>query len=252
MINLDPSIIDQDSVRKKRRKKMLLAALGPVIVLVIIGIFCIRPSTFDVLYRINYNNAADVNIGLSGMQKFANIIEPYIAYYDSGTAYIRNNEGAKAEADLRESLRQNPPYEKLCQIRVNLSYSIEIQADEASILAKYDQALLLYNRAEGVLYEGNCVNRISPQNSLDKNAATAQNRISKKRGSTVEKMNGVENGDNNDGEDTQGANISEEYAEQLRSGMMSSEDARDLVINRNGMRGYSLLPGGGNINQYNY
>lgn len=251
MINLDPTIIDQESVRKKRRKKMLLTSIGPVLVLAMVGLFCIRPSTFDVLYRINYEGSADVDVNLSQMQKFANIIEPYIAFYDSGTAYIRNNEGAKAEADLRESLRQNPPYEKLCQIRVNLSYSIEIQADEASILAKYDQALLLYNRAEGVLYEDNCINRVSPQNSLDKNAASAQNRITKKRSSTIEKMNGVESGENDDEDDVQNGTVTDERAAELREGMMSAEDALD-ALNNSWRRGYSLSPGGGSINQYNY
>ena len=44
-VNLDPSIIDQDALRKQRRKKMLTYAAIPVVVLIAAGLFFLRPGS---------------------------------------------------------------------------------------------------------------------------------------------------------------------------------------------------------------
>ncbi len=246
MINLDPRILDQEGVRKHRRRKLFSIAALPLILLIAGGLFFLRPAVFDALFGINYNNEkSDFIIGLSQIHKNANLLEPYIAYYNAGTAYLKNNENAKAEEELRESIKNVPPSDKICQVRVNLSYSIEAQGDEARVLKKYDEALVLYNKAEGVLYEDNCASKQSSKESRDQKAQAAKNRISDKRNSTVSEMNGNEaGGGDGDDDDDNGLEISDEQLEQLRQNAMNGNDARGRVLQRrNGSAG-----GGYNFN----
>lgn len=246
MINLDPSIIDQESVRKKRRKKLLRISFLPVLILLLAGLFFLRQGVFDILFGIVYNNEdAGIAIALSQMQKNGNVIEPYIAYYDAGTAYLKDGDGEKAEADLKESLKNMPPTDKICQVRVNLSYSIEIQADEAKIMQQYDRALTLYSRAEGVLLADNCANK--NKNGKDAKAEAAQKRISQKRSNTVAKMNN--SGDDGTINEKGGLEISEEQLEKLQKNTKNGSIIRDEVLRRNSSSGSG---GGGSYGSYTY
>lgn len=228
MINLDPSIIDQESVRKKRRKKLMLYATAPIIVLLVAGLFFARPGIFNILYNMNYNNAdANFIIFISGLQTKANIIEPYIAHYDAGTAYIKDNDGVRAEAELRSSLRSNPPADKICQVRTNLAYSIEMQADQETIKGKYGEALVLYSTSEGILYGDNCASKDNSE-SRDKKAGEAKKRISQKRGKITSEMNGQsEDGEeSNPYTDTQ---INESQLQELRNNLMNGLDIQNYT-----------------------
>lgn len=228
MINLDPSIIDQESIRKKRRKKLMLYATAPVIILLLAGLFFARPGVFNVLYNMNYNNTdAGFNIFISGLQTKANIIEPYIAHYDAGTAYIKDNDGVKAEEELRNSLRSNPPADKVCQVRTNLAYSIEMQADQETIKGKYGEALVLYSTSEGILYGDNCASKDNSE-SRDKKAGEAKKRISQKRGKITSEINsqGEDGEESNPYTDTQ---INESQLQDLRSNLMNGLDIQNYT-----------------------
>ena len=243
MINLDPSIIDQDKIRKQRRKKLLFYALTPVIILFLAGLFFLRPCVFDALYSLNYDNEnAGFNIFISGVQTKLNIIEPYIAHYSAGTAYIKDNDGVQAEKELRKSLEKNPPADKVCQVRTNLSYSIEMQADQANISGHPEEALVLFSTAEGILYGDNCASKQqsssddnnSQQNSNDQQkgrdgkAEAAKQRISQKRNKIVSKMNGQdENGQESDpNTDIQ---ISEEQLNSLKNNLTNGTEVLDYT-----------------------
>ena len=231
MIDLDPSIIDQESVRKKRRRKMLRIAIIPVLLLIATSIFFIRQGAFDIIFGIAYNaEKADTAITLSQLQKNGNIIEPYIAYYNAGTAYLKDGDGKKAETELQESLKKLPPNDKVCQVRVNLSYSVEIQADEAKILKKYNDALVLFSRAEGILYEDGCASKTDSKNSKDKNADTAKDRISQKRNEVVSEMN-RSSGNKTIDPKKGGLEISEEQLKKLQEETSSGNDARSEAMN---------------------
>lgn len=236
MIDLDPAIIDQESIRKKRRKKMFLIALAPITILVLASILFLRPGIFDAIFSMRFNrNDADGAISISQFHKGVNIIEPYIAYYDAGTAYIKGNDGKNAENELQESLRNNPPKDKICQIRVNLSYSIELQADDAKNRSDYDNALKLYNKAEGVLYDDDCASKQNGKKSKDSKAEEATERISKKRNSAVALLNGTEeDGDGNDdsGDNPNNIEISEDKIKDLRQKLQDGASVRGEVYER--------------------
>lgn len=244
MIDLDPAIVDQESIRKQRRKKLFKIYLIPILLFAITGAFFLRPGVFNIIFPILYSNPdANGAVSISQLQKGVNLIEPYIAYYNAGTAYIKANRGKEAEEELTESIHNNPPVDKICQVRVNLSYSIELQADDAIKERQNDQALVLLNRAEGVLYEDNCASRMptpKPQKNpgqpddkkqnkeYDENAERAKERISQKRNNIVSEINGT----NNDSDSGQHSSeddieINEDTAQRLRDELMNSAEIQE-------------------------
>lgn len=233
MIELDPSIIDQESLRKKRRKKMFLVALVPIIILILASILFLRPGVFDMIFSAAYKGIdAGGAISISQFHKNLNIIEPYLAPYNAGTAYLKDKNGASAETEFRDSLRLGPPKNMLCQIRVNLSYSIELQADEAKNRNDYDQALILYNKAEGALYEDDCAKKNQSENEQggkDEKANAAKQRISDKRSVVVAAMNGVIDGDNDDNNFSNDHEISDQDVQELREQLIDGSTLRDAV-----------------------
>lgn len=243
MIDLDPAIIDQESIRKKRRKKLFLIALTPITILVLASILFLRPGIFDAIFSMKFNqDDAGGAISISQFHKGVNIIEPYIAYYNAGTAYIKGKDGKNAENELQESLRNNPPKDKICQIRVNLSYSIELQADDAKNRSDYDNALMLYNRAEGVLYDDGCASKQDGKKSKDGKAEEAAERISKKRSSAVALLNGADddgNGDGGGGDNSNNIEISEEEIKNLRQKLKDGASVRSEVYERQRKFDYS-------------
>ncbi len=203
MLNLDPEIVDQNKIRLRRRRNLIKYCSLPVIIVILIGIFFVRTGVYNIIYSLSYeNHNYDTPASISNMQLFGNMIESYIAYYNRGTAELNLAQYAEAEEDFRDSLRENPPKAMLCQIYVNLSYSIEMQADKAAQRRLFDDALVLYNRAESILYENNCASKSDDSPGNDKRAEDSKERINSKRRRAVEQMNNADgNGGDGDGDD---------------------------------------------------
>lgn len=228
MIDLDPAILDQESIRKKRRKKMLLIALAPIIILVLASLLFLRPGAFNILFSSAYkqSDASDA-ISISQFHKNINIIEQYIAPFDAGTAYLKDSDGEKAEAEFRESLQKDPPEYAICQIRVNLSYSIELQADKAKNTGNYEDSLILYNKAEGVLYEDNCASKQEKSESKDEKAEEAKRRISEKRSAAVSSLNSGSGGSGESGEYIDDTELSEDKVQELKKELIDGNTIRN-------------------------
>ncbi len=230
MIDLDPAIVDQETLRKKRRKKLLLISLGPEIILVVAGIFFIRPVVADILYRMNFDSQSGGAVAIAKMQQFANLLEPYIAYYNAGTANIQQNNPKEAEKELRQSLANNPPQHKICHVRVNLSYSIEIQADEARSNNRLDEALTLLSKAEGVLYENNCASRDSSKEpAKDGHAEEAKKRINGKRNQVISSIDGNYGNESGGDENQKGSDLDSEKINAIRNMIENGPEIRNLL-----------------------
>lgn len=192
MINLDPTLVDQDSVRKQRRKRLLTIYAAPVAILLIIAGFFLSTTVFNLVYGIEYSNKSYGMAGSFTNTRFLlNTIEPYIAYYDRGVVELLSKEYQKAEDDFTESLKNSPAEDRICMIYVNLSLSIEYQGDQALAGKNYDQALLLYNRAKANLTNSGCASNENGHGS-DAKAEEARLRIEQKRSDTISEMNGAE------------------------------------------------------------
>ena len=189
MINLDPSLVDQESVRKQRRKRLMTIYAAPVAILLIIAGFFLSCTFFNIIYSIEYNNRAyDMAGNFSGTRLMINWLEPYLAYYDRGVAELIEKDYVKAEKSFNESLEHSPAADRLCKIYVNLSLSIEYQADDMVSGENYEDALVLYNRAEATLHNNGCASGVNGRGS-DTKAEAAVTRINQKRNVAVSKIN---------------------------------------------------------------
>lgn len=207
MLNLDPSLLNQDKIRRERRKRWLKLTIVPVIVFALVFLFFIRTTIYNLIVGPSFKGgdygAPSV---LTSMQKIGNLLEPYLSYYNSG--YIKLMEAEKsedlieAENDFRESMKHNPPESMLCSIYTNLSYSIELQGDIASEAKTYDEALVFYNKAESVLYENGCASKEDGKKGKDELADSAKERVIKKREKTVSSANNEKNSDSSDDDNT--------------------------------------------------
>lgn len=205
MLNLDPRLVDQDKIRHEKRKKFFGIAVIPLIFLFIIAMFFLRTGIYNAVLSVGYNNGNyETPKTFSGLQAFVNIIEPYLAYYNRGHLKLLTSKTiddlTSAEDDFQESLKNNPPEMQLCSIYVDLSYTLELEGDLSVESKDYDKAVILYNRAESVLYENNCAAKDSSgKTGKDELAKKAKERIEEKRKYAIDAMNNVEDGD--DGED---------------------------------------------------
>lgn len=220
MLNLDPGIVDQDKIRLTRRKKLLKLSILPVSLLVLAGLFFLRTGFYNIVYGLSYENRNyDTPVSISSFQLIGNNIESFLAYYNRGTAELNLAKYDEAEKDLRASLRENPPKNVYCMVCVNLSYSIEMQADRAAQRKSFDDALVLYNRAESILFENNCASKSSDVNGTDKKAEESKERIDSKRRRTVAQMNNNEEGKEGD--------------EGVGGGEITNKDIKDIMDNLN-------------------
>ena len=195
MINLDPTLVDQDSIRKQKRKRLLTIYAAPVAILLIISGFFLSTSVFNLVYSLEYSGKAyDMANSFTNTRFLLNTIEPYIAYYDRGVVELLSKDYQKAEEDFTESLKNSPTEDRICMIYVNLSLSIEYQGDQALAGKNYDQALLLYNRAKANLTNNGCASNENGHGS-DAKAEDARLRIEQKRSDAISEMNGAESGD---------------------------------------------------------
>ena len=125
MINLDPAIVDQETIRKQKRKKLMTIYAAPVAVLLIISAFFLSTGLFNLVFSLEYNgHSYDMANGFSNTRLFMNVLEPYIVHYDRGTTELQMKQYVKAESSFTEALQNSPPADKLCKIYVNLSLSI--------------------------------------------------------------------------------------------------------------------------------
>lgn len=234
MLDLNPSLVDQDKIRKLRRKRLLKVILLPTLILVLIGIFFLRTTFFNIIYSLSYENQ-NYNTAkfLTDEQKVGNIISPYVAYFDTGTINLKREQYKEAEESFREALRNNPPNDIICQVYVNLSLSIEKQGDLLVEAENYEEALVMYNSAQSILYEHNCANKNDSDDSKDKKASAADSRIANKRSQTVAYMNYIEQSN----EETDDGDISPVSEENI-SNIKNNRNPEKIIDHIRNGRGY--------------
>ena len=232
MINLNPSIVDQEHIRKLRRKRLFNFFILPIVILTLVGGFLLRTEFFNLLYRASYNaNNYSSAKTYTDMQNLANIIEPYIIYFDRGNALYMGGDYSSAENEYRSALLENPPKSMLCKVYVNLSLSIEKQGDNEFDDKNYDNALILYNSAEAILYENNCAAKNNNEESKDSRAENARDRIINKRRRAISAINSMdESGDDNNNSDNN-KNVSDDDLKNILDNQDQSK-ALDNIRNK--------------------
>ena len=228
MINLDPALLDQDKIRKEKRKALLKRYSLPILLLMIISFFFLSAWLYNLVYFIVYSNKNyPIAEGFTETRFVMNVLEPYIADYNQGTARLMMGEYTRAESSFTESLQKSPPQAKLCKIYVNLSLSIELQGDTALQGSDYNKALEAYNRAESVLYSNGCAGKGSNSNGKDSKAEAAKERINDKRSDATDKMNNHKDADEDYDDTPEKKQISGDDLEKINKGIMNPGEIHD-------------------------
>ena len=217
MLNLNPELVDQDKIRKAKRKRLLKYVSVPCILLLLASVFVLRVGVFNIVYSLSYNNENfEVADSMTDIQSAGNVIVPYLKFYNSGVAKIRLEQFEDAEAAFRASLKENPPTDVICRINTNLSLSVEMQADRAYNSERYDDALVLYGKAQSALYANGCASKFTGEGK-DNKSIEAKERIDTKLSKTMNKINS-RNADEEGGQghDT-GYSMSETQKERLNN-----------------------------------
>ena len=233
MINLDPALLDQDKIRKEKRKTLLKHYSLPILLLIIISFFFLSTWLYNFIYFISYSNRNyPIAEGYTETRFIVNILEPYIADYNQGAARLMMGEYAKAEKSFTESLQKSPTKDRLCMIYVNLSLSVEFQGDAALQGNDYNKALELYGKAENILYNNGCASKGANSNGKDSKAEAAKERIKDKRGDATDKMNNHKDADDDHDSGPEKKQVSDGDLEKIKEGVVDSGSVRNNVKGR--------------------
>ena len=238
MINLDPALLDQDKIRKKRRKMLLKRYAIPIALLVLISLFFLSTWIYNLFYLICYNGKHfPIADSYTETRFVINVLEPYIADYDQGVARLKMGEYGRAEKSFTESLQKSPADDRLCQIYVNLSLSIELQADASLQKSDYNKALELYNKAENVLYNTGCAKQGSDSSGKDSKAEAAKERLINKRSDATDSMNNTQSVDEDANATPQKKQITEEELRGINMEIVSPNEVRGGLNGENNRQG---------------
>lgn len=146
--------LDFEGIRKRRRKKLLLFSLP---VCIIVGLVAIKMLSIPILSSVAHgqykNKQYDATVGWMAPLNLVNIFEPYIVSYNQGNAFYKKGDFVKAEERYRKALEMVPAKHE-CSVRINLSLSIEAQADRLVNDKKYDEAIVRYDEIKAILRDG--------------------------------------------------------------------------------------------------
>ena len=106
-----------------------------------------------VIYRYHQN---DNSITVKPLLTF-NWSEPYIAYYNQGNVYYKDDSFVDAIASYEKALELNPPEKKECSIRINLALAmLGTMAEDYSASENVDTSLQILKEAREILLEKEC------------------------------------------------------------------------------------------------
>lgn len=146
--------LDFEGRRLKRRRQLLAFSAIPCVVAIVLAFKLLSipllSSWAHKSYKmVSFNNAVNT---LAPLRLF-NWFEPYKVSFNQGNAYFKKSDFKRAEDRFRSALSV-VPFEKECDVRINLALSIERQADILVKNKEYDEAILQYDEVKAVLYSG--------------------------------------------------------------------------------------------------
>ena len=187
MINLDPSLVNQGKISKQRRRRYFRLIALPCVMVAILALSAARQPIYNALFNFSLQrNETAFSTALTQLQLFSNFAQPAIAYYNQGIIDMRNSNFESAEKNFTQSLKENPDDNLVCNAYVNLSLSVEKQADREVELKNYDRAILEYTRASSSLLSHGCAS-LHPDITPERNelAQRATERLADKRSEAI-------------------------------------------------------------------
>jgi uncharacterized phage infection (PIP) family protein YhgE len=132
----------------KQTVKKIIAAAMIVVGFVLLKFGASLVLNAALIANINNGNYSD---SLVKMLYALNLEEPYIVHYNDGIRYYKLADFKNSQAKFEETLNHNPPEDRICDVRVNLSLSMlkQIKKDDLNAGSKLQ-------KAKEVLYENDC------------------------------------------------------------------------------------------------
>lgn len=155
-----------DAGRQRLRRILLIAFLPIAIggVFLSMKLFALSPTAQGVI-RSYETGSFDRSVERAEAMQNGNWFEPWIAFFDRGTAYAANGNYNEAVEDLEKAFAQAPA-DKRCDVAVNLSLSWELLGDSYVEQGLYVGARKLYDTAKAVIDAAGpqCQGPDAPQN----------------------------------------------------------------------------------------
>lgn len=124
--------------------------------LILISVIFLKFTTTFILNEIIIKNyeSGDYSENLISLLFPLNFEEPYLVHYNSGNLKYQNKDFSSAIEKYETSLKNRPPVEKVCDVRINLSLS-KVALVKTTDLNAYEKL----EDAKKVLYEDSCANK---------------------------------------------------------------------------------------------
>ncbi len=233
MINLDPSLLDQDKTRKAKRKHLLSLYAIPIAIIMAISLFFLSSWFYNLVYLVSYHNSNfPIAHGITETRFLMNILEPYLADYNQGVALLRMGEFNNAEESFRKSIENNPPKDRICKVYENYSLSIEKQADIKRAGGNYAESIELYYFAEAVLYSNDCAGR-NNEDGKSYSSDNAKDRIVNSRNEAINEMNRSHDAQDNSIDKAREKQITESDLEESNSDSVAPNTTQGLNYTQN-------------------
>lgn len=144
----DLSLLDFESRRHAKRHKLFKWSLPLVGVLVLVSVWLVLPTTLTAVATARYNDRqySGATSTLSGLT-LSNVIEPYIALYNQGTALSAAGNYDQAKEKLETALAYTSDTEAVCRISMNLVSTLESAGDTSFKQANFSGAVTYYTQA---------------------------------------------------------------------------------------------------------
>ncbi|WP_052663643.1 tetratricopeptide repeat protein [Psychromicrobium lacuslunae] len=156
-----------------RRRLLIFTIPLVLLVLLIAGKFLsVSIASAQLNAAFARGDAAGVH-SAAGVLKFANLLEPYKAWFNDGDGYVLQGDFEAAKGQFEEALRLAPEKES-CKVRVNLVLTLEklgdakkAAGDQSGAKALYDNGLAVTDQApEGCFQQGSEGNQQGEGQSL--------------------------------------------------------------------------------------
>ena len=130
---------------------MKKAAIITTIILFLLLLKFLFTFIINEVVIVSYNQGVYQEDLISLLEK-ANWQQPYIVYYNRGNIYHKKKQYNDAIDDYEKALKKNPPIEKKCDIRINMTISM-IERINTNKKSEYIKAL---EEAKENLYKDHC------------------------------------------------------------------------------------------------
>lgn len=194
-----------------------------IVILSIILLKLVLSFTINEIVKSNFKREV-YNSKLVKLLYIFNVNESYIAYYNDGNISYKKGDYDRAYNNYEDALDRNPPKERVCDIRINMSLSLIYNIKSEDKKTINDEL----EEAKQNLYQDGCAN-VDDDNGYSKDAEKLEEEIKKLQ----EQLNNSDDGSGDD-DDSQGQDDdtnTKEIEEKLKEIEKEARGSRDSDMN---------------------